>query len=121
MRVRRGDPVKVERAKELRQHMTPEEIVLWQHLRANHLNGLHFRRQAALAGFIVDFYCARARLVIELDGSVHDDQVEADAERDAILESHGLRVLRIRNHEVRQDLSGVLNRIAAACETGPVE
>jgi very-short-patch-repair endonuclease len=116
MRTRRRDTHKLERAKELRRHMTPEEATLWQRLRTNQLDGQHFRRQVVLDSFIVDFYCATAHLIVELDGSVHDDQAEADAERDAILAASGLRIMRIRNDDVRRDLPGVLARIAAACE-----
>jgi len=57
---------KLQRAKELRHQMTPEEKILWQHLRANPLNGFHFRRQQIIDGFIADFYCHAAALVIEL-------------------------------------------------------
>ena len=109
------DPALLERAKELRKNMTPEEGILWQHLRANRLGGWHFRRQQVIAGFIVDFYCHQAGLVVELDGPVHERQPEHDNERDTILESQGLRVLRIKNTEVHQDLELVLERILEAC------
>ncbi|NEQ28797.1 MAG: DUF559 domain-containing protein [Microcoleus sp. SIO2G3] len=108
--------VKVERAKELRHQMTEEEKILWQHLRANRLNGLHFRRQQIIDGFIADFYCHAARLVIEVDGQIHQQQAEYDAERDRALSARGLRLLRIKNEEVRQNLDSVLARIAKACE-----
>ena len=62
---------KVQRAKELRRQMTPEENILWQYLRANRLHGLHFRRQQIIDGFIADFYCHASRLVIEVDGKIH--------------------------------------------------
>ncbi|NJN96810.1 MAG: DUF559 domain-containing protein [Anaerolineales bacterium] len=96
--------------------MTQEEKILWQYLRANRLNGLHFRRQQVIDGFIADFYCHAARLVIEVDGEIHQQQVEYDAERDRILSARGLRLLRIKNEEVRQNLNSVLARIAKACE-----
>ncbi|MBD2018344.1 DUF559 domain-containing protein [Microcoleus sp. FACHB-53] len=108
-------PVKVQRAKELRRQMTQEEKILWQHLRANQLNGLHFRRQQIIDGFIADFYCHAARLVIEVDGEIHQQQVEYDAERDRILLARGLRLLRIQNEQVRQNLDQVLARISTAC------
>jgi very-short-patch-repair endonuclease len=110
------DPALLERAKELRKHMTPEEGIVWQRLRANRLGGWHFRRQQVIAGFIVDFYCHQAGLVVELDGPVHERQEEYDDERDTILESQGLRVLRIKNTEVHQDLELVLERILEAYE-----
>ncbi|MDZ8026705.1 MAG: DUF559 domain-containing protein [Nostoc sp. DedQUE11] len=109
------DLVKVQRAKELRQQMTPEEKILWQHLRTNRLNGLHFRRQQIIDGFIADFYCHATRLVIEVDGKIHEQQAEYDAERDKVLLARGLRLLRITNEEVRYELDKVLMRISKAC------
>ena len=109
------DPAKVQRAKELRRQMTEEEKALWQQLRANRLNGFHFRRQQIIDGFIVDFYCHAVGLVVEVDGEVHQQQAKYDAERDGHLSARGLRVLRVRNQEVREDLPGVLARITAAC------
>ncbi|MEK7311306.1 MAG: endonuclease domain-containing protein [Chloroflexota bacterium] len=106
---------KVKRARDLRREMTPAEKILWQALRANRLEGFHFRRQQIIYGFIADFYCHAAGLVVEVDGEIHQKQIEADAERDRILSARGLRVLRIRNDEVRRNLTGVLKRIAEAC------
>ena len=108
-------PIKVERAKELRRQMTQEEKILWQHLRGNRLNNLHFRRQQIIDGFITDFYCHAARLVIEVDGEIHQQQAEYDAERDRVLLARGLRLLRIKNEKVRQNLNSVLMRITTAC------
>ena len=106
---------KLARAKELRRHMTAAEKILWQHLRANRLNGLHFRRQQVIDGFIVDFYCHAAQLVIEVDGEIHQQQLEYDQARDRVLTAGGLSVLRIWNDEVMRDLDRVLTRIVAAC------
>jgi very-short-patch-repair endonuclease len=72
---------KVELAKRLRRTMTFEERALWQAIRNNALSGLHFRRQQVIAGFIVDFYCASARLAIEVDGPVHSGRKDYDTER----------------------------------------
>ena len=77
--------------------MTPAEAILWQHLRTNKLDGLHFRRQEVINGLIADFYCHEAGLVVEVDGAVHEDRTDADAERDRILTGRGLRVLRFTN------------------------
>jgi very-short-patch-repair endonuclease len=79
------------------------------------LNGLHFRRQQIIDGFIADFYCHAARLVIEVDGEIHQKQAEYDTERDRILLARGLRLLRIRNEEVRQNLDKVLADISKVC------
>jgi very-short-patch-repair endonuclease len=109
------DDVKVERAKELRRELTDEERILWQRLQANRLGGFHFRRQQVIQGFIVDFYCHAAGLVIEVNGGIHDEQVEYDRERDRVLEGLDLRIMRVKNEEIRDDLSGVLTRIESAC------
>jgi very-short-patch-repair endonuclease len=99
--------------------MTAEEKILWQHLRINRLNGLHFRRQQVIDGFIVDFYCHKAKLVVEVDGGIHQHQVEYDAARDKVLTARGLRVLRIRNEDVRRRLEEVLARIAKVYDLTP--
>ena len=101
---------KLQRAKELRRDMTPAEKILWQELRANKL-GVHFRRQQVIAGFIVDFYCHKAALVIEVDGDIHDLQQEDDARREKVLREMGLRVVRFGNEEVVRDLAGVLRNV----------
>jgi len=112
------DPVKVARGKELRRHMTAAEAVLWHRLRTNRLDGWHFRRQQVIDGFIADFYCHAAGLVVEVDGPIHDQQADYDLERDRILASRGLRVLRFRNDDILRDPDGVLHRIAVACREG---
>ena len=103
---------KLQRARELRQEMTPAEKILWQELRGNKL-GVHFRRQQVIAGFIVDFYCHEAGLVIELDGDIHEGetQKETDANRDKVLAELGLRIIRFRNEEILIGLSQVVGRI----------
>jgi very-short-patch-repair endonuclease len=101
-------------AKELRKEMTPAEAVLWQHLRHNRLAGYHFRRQQLIRGFIVDFYCHHVSLVIEIDGGIHADQPEYDAEREVCLTDLGLRVLRFRNEEVLYQLESVCQAIQDA-------
>jgi very-short-patch-repair endonuclease len=103
---------KLQRARELRRDMTPAEKILWQELRANKL-GVHFRRQQVIAGFIVDFYCHKAALVIELDGDVHEEaeQKENDIRRDKALNDLGLRIVRFKNDEVLKNLSTVVGKI----------
>jgi very-short-patch-repair endonuclease len=112
----RVSPAKVERSKELRRELTTAERILWQQLRRNQLNGLHFRRQQIIDGFIAEFYCHVAGLVIELDGGIHQQQTDYDVERDKVLTARGLRVLRFKNEEVLRDLKNVLARIRAMCE-----
>jgi len=101
---------KLQRAKELRHDMTHAEKILWQELRANKL-GVHFRRQQVIAGFIVDFYCHKAALVIEVDGDIHNLQREEDARRENVLREMGLRIVRFRNEEVMKNLSAVVGKI----------
>jgi very-short-patch-repair endonuclease len=95
--------------------MTPAERTLWARLRRNQLDGLHFRRQQVIDGFIADFYCHAAGLVVELDGPVHDSQPEYDAERDRIFAGRGLCVLRFRNEAVYASMDEVLRAIAVTC------
>jgi very-short-patch-repair endonuclease len=71
-----------------------------------------------IAGFIVDFYCHAAELVIEVDGGIHEALAASDAERDAVLEGMGLRVLHLKNDEIERELDGVARRIAEACGHG---
>ncbi|HST61416.1 MAG TPA: endonuclease domain-containing protein [Longimicrobium sp.] len=102
------------RAKALRKAQTPAEQMLWRVLRDRSVNGLKFRRQHPLDGFVLDFFCPDAKLCVELDGDIHDAQQERDAERTAQLEARGMRVLRFRNEEVEDNMPAVLRRIAKA-------
>jgi len=108
---------KYERAQELRHEMTPAERRLWGYLRANRLEGWHFRRQQVIAGFIVDFYCHQAGLVIEVDGPIHANQQAVDAERTRILAEYGLKVLRTSNQAVMNNPQHVLDCIQAELVT----
>ena len=105
-----------EKAKELRQIMTPSEQTLWQRLRAGRLKRYHFRRQQIIDHYIVDFYCHQAALVVEVDGGIHLEQEEYDHNRDNYLHQLGLRVLRFTNQEVACNLDGVLTAILDACQ-----
>ena len=101
---------KLQRARELRRDMTPAEKIFWQELRSNKL-GIHFRRQQIIAGFIVDFYCHKGVLVVEVDGDIHDLQQEDDALREKVLREMGLTIVRFRNEDVIKDLPAVVGRI----------
>ena len=114
----RVHPEMLRRAKEMRQNMTPAERKLWQRLRAGRLEGFHFRRQQVIDGYITDFYCHAAGLVIEVDGDVHLEQQEYDRERDKHLSARGLRVLRFYNTDVNIDIEAVLAVILEACRKG---
>ena len=103
-------------AKQLRNNMTKEERHLWYDFLRSY--PVRFSRQKVLGKYIVDFYSAEAKLVIELDGSQHfeKENMEKDEERTAFLEGYGLRVLRISNTEVIRNFHGVCGYIDAACE-----
>jgi very-short-patch-repair endonuclease len=105
--------VKLEAARRLRREATPAEAVLWEALRGRRLNGLKFRRQQPLLGFVTDFYCEELNLAIELDGSVHHstDAKAHDSEREAVLKGAGIKVLRFTNEAVLKDLTAVLKSI----------
>jgi very-short-patch-repair endonuclease len=99
-------------ARRLRQELTPSEAVLWEVLRGRQFEGLKFRCQHPVGRFIVDFYCPSLKLVIEIDGSVHDDQKAYDQARTEQLQDFGYYVLRFSNGQVVNDLLTVLNQIA---------
>ena len=100
------------RAKDLRKNMTDAEKVLWFHLKQN-FEGFKFRRQHPLGIYIADFYCHKAKLVIELDGNIHDnDEVKInDGIRQKKLEENGIEVIRFTNKEVLIDLEIVVQKI----------
>ncbi len=103
-----------EAARTLRRRGTPAETILWEALRDRRLDGRKFRRQHPVGEFIADFCCPAARLIVEVDGSVHDGRAGADETRDATLLHHGYRVLRLRNAQVQRDLPAALQRIREA-------
>jgi very-short-patch-repair endonuclease len=113
-RIRGTTPDIVTAARQLRLNLTPAEEILWQALKNRQLNGLKFRHQHPIGLFIVDFYCPQCRLIIELDGEIHDRQVDYDAVRTEQLNHFGYRVLRFRNQAVIKDLNDVLQKILNA-------
>jgi len=105
-------------ARRLRKTMTPQEARLWSRLRALKRRGHHFRRQVPIEGFIVDFACYDARLIVEVDGSQHATATHLvrDAERDVKLSAEGFRVLRVWNSDVNDDIDVVMDAILAALD-----
>jgi len=103
-------------AKHLRKEMTKEERHLWYDFLRQY--PVRFCRQKVLGKYIADFYCAEAKIVIELDGSQHDapDERQNDADRTAFLEAYGLTVIRIPNNEVSRNFRGVCEYIEAAVQ-----
>ena len=114
LELQQGFPI---RGPELDQRMGPAERALWQRLRGNKLDGWHFRRQHPVDGFVVDFFCAKAKLVVEVDGPIHRSQREYDAERTRLLsELKGYRVLRFTNEQVMNDMEEVIEAIRKALQ-----
>jgi adenine-specific DNA-methyltransferase len=114
-------PALLRHARNSRSEPTAAEKRVWAAVR-DHQLGVHIRRQQALLGrFIPDFYCAQARLCIEIDGDTHAElgMPEYDAERTALLEARGYRVIRFSNQEVLTNLPAVVDAIRAACEPLP--
>jgi very-short-patch-repair endonuclease len=108
-----GEEFAREQAKRLRHDMTEAETKLWHALRGRRFDGHKFRRQVAIGNFIVDFVCYAQRLIVELDGSQHENS-QHDKKRDSWLESQGFRVLRIWNIYVQQNIDGALAMISDA-------
>jgi very-short-patch-repair endonuclease len=102
-------------ARELRHDLTQAETILWDALRNRRLNGMKFRRQHPLGPFIADFYCAEFRLIIELDGRIHNNSTDEDLARTVQMSDYGYRVIRFRNEEVENALPRVLSDIIKAC------
>jgi very-short-patch-repair endonuclease len=105
---------RIPRARQLRRSMTDAERKLWRRLRALLGKEFHFRRQATIGRYFVDFACHQSRVVIEVDGSQHMVRVGADAARTAFLNSRGYRVLRFWNNEVLQQTEAVMAAIHEA-------
>ena len=103
------------RARELRKSATVGEEVLWQALRASRMSGYKFRRQDPICGYIVDFRCPRCLLVVEIDGGVHAERLQADREKDAVLRGRGYEVVRFADEQVRTDLDTVLATLQRIC------
>jgi very-short-patch-repair endonuclease len=100
------------RSRELRAKAPEAERIMWSRLRNRQLCGCKFRRQMSIQGYFADFACVEAKLIVELDGGQHADQIEYDARRTEMIEMAGYRVLRFRNSSVMTELDEVLDVIA---------
>ena len=100
-------------AKKLRANATPHERTLWRALKELPIEGTHFRRQAPIGPYVVDFLCPAKHLIVEVDGGHHNDDATAkrDSERQAWLEQEGYRVIHFWNSDITGDLNAVLERI----------
>jgi very-short-patch-repair endonuclease len=109
-------PDTVSFARHLRKHMTRSEVVLWQALRGGRLDGHRFRRQHPFGAYVLDFFCASARLAVEVDGPVHEGERQGaiDHSRDRYLAARGVQTLRVEAAEVLGNGEDVLDRIRVA-------
>lgn len=112
--------LKVELARKFRKDPTKTEEKLWWILRDKNMLGYKFRRQHVVRGFILDFFCPRIRLGIEIDGGVHIKQKEYDTTRQKILEGYGIKLLRFKNSEILYNPVKVLNIISKNLPIGPL-
>ncbi len=103
------------RRKDLRNNLTPQEILLWVQLKNSGL-GFKFRRQHSIGGYIADFYCPSKKLIIEIDGSQHyeKDALEYDENRTNFFEGMKIKVLRFSNAEINTNMGGVLQKVREA-------
>ena len=108
-------------ARQKRHQPTPAETRLWECLRNRQVGKAKFRRQHSIDKFIVDFYCGEVRLVVEVDGPIHEYTVDEDAIRQEFLESLGFTVLRFTNDEVLNSVEYVIDQIVIALETSQVQ
>ena len=113
-----ADGISYQRARAFRRHLTPPEARLWVRLRGERLGGLGFHKQHPIGPYILDFYCAAARLAVEVDGAVHgtEERLALDARRTAWLGRKGVRVIRVAALAVRDELDGVLAFIRREAE-----
>ena len=98
-------------ARKLRKNSTLGEALLWNKLKGKQLFGYKFIRQIPINKYIVDFYCRELKLIIEIDGFTHNYKIDADIERQKVLEKEGYAVIRFQEREVREDLHNVIQRI----------
>lgn len=114
------DDVQKQRARWLRKNATDAEKRLWQQLRGQQLNAHKFRRQHVLGIYIVDFVCLEAKLIIELDGGQHQQQIAYDQKRTEYFVALGFTILRFWNHEVLQETDAVLLQILQYLSPNPL-
>jgi len=111
-------PRKIDRARELRRDGSRAERICWELIRAHRLEGIKFRRQHPIGRYFADFACVSRKLVIEIDGDHHADQLAADQRRTATLEQAGWSVIRFTAREVVQNPEGIWSAIRIAIENG---
>jgi very-short-patch-repair endonuclease len=95
-------------ARQFRKEPTTSEEILWQAIRGRKLDGRRFRRQQPIGVFVVDFYCSAEKLIVEVDGAIHELQREHDQQRQELLESLGLKMVRVTSKQVETDIDSAL-------------
>ena len=105
------------RARTLRNQSTDAERHLWQHLRGKQVAGHRFRRQVPVAGFIADFACLEAKIIVELDGGQHAQNAGYDERRNRLIEAQGFRILRFWDNQVFLETQAVLQEIMRVLES----
>jgi very-short-patch-repair endonuclease len=104
-------PSIIEAARLLREDMTRCEDLLWERIKGKQICGLRFRRQHPIDIFIADFYCHRIRLVVEIDGEIHNSQKDYDIGRSAVMEKYDIKVIRFTNEDVEFNIEKVIHNI----------
>ena len=101
--------------------MTDQERLLWSKIRGGKINGNRFRRQFPIGNYVLDFYCPKLKLAVELDGGHHDalEQATRDKEKDDFMSKQGIKILRFWNNELSENLDGVLEKIYEETLTPP--
>lgn len=109
---------KMQDARALRKNMTPTEALLWARLRNRKCGGFKFRRQQIIEGFIADYYCEQAQLVVEVDGGIHSDLdvKKNDDHREIVFKARGIKTIRFMNDAVKHNIDFVITRVIAICE-----
>ncbi len=117
--IQRVSEEKLQNARDLRKSMTEAESLLWDRLRGRKCGRLKFRRQQIIEGFIADFYCELAQLVVEVDGGIHNDPKvkQNDEHREKVFKARGIKTIRFKNDEIITNAESALAQIADACKT----
>ena len=116
--MRRAQPWRTNRSRVLRANSTFAEDALWQQIRGRRLGGFKFARQCPIGTYFADFICRDRKLVVEIDGATHasDDELRNDAKRENFLVEQGYRIFSVRNHEIFENINGVLDGLLAELE-----
>ncbi len=103
--------IKIQLAREFRKAPTKSEKIMWDVLRRNNFHGLYFRRQHVIGGYIIDFYCPKLKLAIEIDGAIRQKQTKEDGKRQKIIEGRKIRFFRVNSEEVEKNIDAVLKKL----------